>query len=183
MASASPRRQELLRQIGVEFEVVAPHVDESPLLGEKPADLVKRLALAKAQSVATKQGRGIVLGVDTVVVLDGAMLGKPANAAEACAMLRRLSGRTHTVYTGFALINAGSGKMINSCETADVTFKQLRDEEIAAYVATGSPLDKAGAYGIQNDLSAAFIKKISGDINTVIGLPIESILKALQQMV
>lgn len=182
LASTSPRRQELLRQIGVEFDVIAPQVDESALAGETPGDLVQRLALAKAQSVARRQGRGIVLGADTVVVLDGALLGKPSDAGEALVMLRRLGGRSHTVYTGFAIINTASGKIIHSIERAEVTFKPLRDEEIAAYVATGSPLDKAGAYGIQDDLCKAFIENVIGDIHTVIGLPIESVRRALQEI-
>lgn len=182
LASSSPRRQELLRKIGVEFEVVTPQVDESALSGEKPADLVQRLSLAKAQSAVKARGRGIVLGADTVVVLGGVMLGKPADAAEARTMLRRLSGRTHTVYSAFALVHAETGQTIRSCETAEVTFRHLEDHEIAAYVATGSTLDKAGAYGIQDEHASTFIEKISGDADTVAGLPLARVQQALEQM-
>jgi septum formation protein len=182
LASSSPRRRELLRQIGVECEVIAPHIDETPRAGESPAALVKRLSLAKANAVAVKVRRGVVLGADTVVVLDGAMLGKPANAAEARAMLRRLSGRAHAVYSGFAVVDVENGRALKGYETAKVTFRRLAGDEIVAYVASGSPLDKAGAYGIQADLGAVFIEKISGDYYSVVGLPLMRVYLALREM-
>ncbi len=162
--------------------MIAPQIDESALPDEKPADLVKRLSLEKARAVATKRGRGIILGADTIVVLEGVVLGKPADAAEARAMLQRLSVRTHSVFTGFALLNAESGKCINVFDKADVTFRLLRDDEIDAYIATGSPLDKAGAYGIQDTMCVSFVEKITGDINTVVGLPMERVEQALREI-
>ena len=182
LASSSPRRRQLLRQIGVECEVIVPEIDESAHPGESPVDLVIRLSIAKARSVADRLGPRLVLGSDTVVVLDGAVLGKPADAAEARAMLRRLSGHTHTVYTGFALINSATNQAISDCETADVTFRHLEADEIDGYVASGSPLDKAGAYGIQDDYGAVFIEKICGDYYSVVGLPLTQVYLALRQM-
>jgi septum formation protein len=182
LASSSPRRRQLLRQIGVEHDVIPPDTDESILPGEEPVALVRRLSLVKAQSVASTLSDGLVLGSDTIVVLEGEILNKPLDTAEAFAMLRRLSGRTHTVYTGYAVVDAASGRHINSYETADVTFRELDDEEIIDYIATGSPLDKAGAYGIQDDYGAVFIERICGDYYSVVGLPIARVYQALREM-
>jgi septum formation protein len=182
LASSSPRRRQLLGQIGVEHEVVSPQVDETPGPDEAPVDLVRRLALMKAHSVAQLRTGEIVLGSDTIVVLDDRVLNKPEDANEAIAMLESLSGRTHTVYTGFALIDGNNGRIINSYETAEVTFRKLERDEIEAYVATGSPLDKAGAYGIQDDYGAVFIEKIDGDYYSVVGLPIARVYLALREL-
>lgn len=182
LASTSPRRQQLLRQIGVPFSVVPPDADESPLPGEGPAALVERLALEKARSVARTMSEGVVLGSDTIVVLDDRILGKPSDQAEAFEMLRALSGRTHQVFTGYALVEPGDGRVVNGHVTTDVTFRELGDEEIATYIASGSPMDKAGSYGIQDDYGAVFIERISGDYYTVVGLPLTSVYLALRSL-
>ena len=171
-----------MRQMGVEFIVVHPEVDERQHPGEEPAALVERLALAKALAAPHQERPGVVLGSDTVVVLNGDVLGKPANPAEARDMLARLSGHTHTVYTGFALVAPGAGHQIVAHEHTDVTFRTLEAEEIEHYVASGSPLDKAGAYGIQDDFGAVFIERINGDYYTVVGLPLSRVYTALRGM-
>ena len=180
LASSSPRRRQLLAQIGVQFSVVAPDTDETQLLDESPQEMVQRLAQQKARAVAAQQSHGLVLGSDTTVVLNNAVLGKPADPPEAIRMLRSLSGNTHTVLTGWAIVDAASGKEVVGCGTANVTFRTLDDDEIAAYVATGSPLDKAGSYGIQDDLGAVFIQRIDGDYYTVVGLPLAQVYCALR---
>lgn len=182
LASTSPRRQQLLRQIGVTFTVVPPVADETPLPGETPDALVLRLSREKARSVAATLAEGIVLGSDTVVVLDGEILGKPIDPEDAFGMLSRLSGRTHQVFTGYALIDAGSGQVINELVTTDVTFRALDPGEIRTYIATGAPMDKAGSYGIQDDYGAVFIERIAGDYYTVVGLPLMSVYLALRGM-
>jgi septum formation protein len=183
LASSSPRRRQLLQQIGVEHDIIIPDSDETPLPNEAPVDLVRRLSLLKARSVADRVGTGIILGSDTIVVLDDDILSKPVDTDDAITMLRRLSGRTHTVYTGYALIDIDNNRTINSYQTADVTFRTLDDAEIEAYVATGSPLDKAGSYGIQDDYGAVFIEKIDGDYYSVVGLPISRVYLALRELV
>jgi septum formation protein len=182
LASSSPRRQQLVRQMGAEFIVIAPDIDEEKQPGERPDALVERLALGKALAVDHGRTSGVVLGSDTIVVLDGDILNKPKDRDDAAGMLRRLSGRTHTVYTGFALVDAASGERYVGHERTEVTFRALEEEEIAHYVASGSPLDKAGAYGIQDDFGAVFIERIVGDYYTVVGLPLAKIYVALREM-
>lgn len=182
LASSSPRRRQLLAQIGVQFMVVPPDADETQLPDESPQEMVQRLSLLKARAVASQQPHGLVLGSDTTVVLGNEILGKPADPSDAHRMLRSLSGRTHTVLTGWAIVDAASGQEVAGCGKADVTFRTLDDEEIAAYVATGSPLDKAGSYGIQDDLGAVFIQQIQGDYYTVVGLPLAQVYCALRQL-
>lgn len=179
LASSSPRRRQLLRQIGLDFVVIPPHVDETQHDGEEPLDYVQRLSLEKAQAVANEQSTGLVLGSDTIVVLDGLILGKPADEEEAIATLRKLSGNTHTVFTGFSIVDAETGTSATDYGEAAVTFRELGDEEIRAYVAGGSPMDKAGAYGIQEDLGAVFINHIEGDYYTIVGLPLTKVYLAL----
>jgi septum formation protein len=172
LASASPRRRELLTQAGYLFEVEAADVDESPRTGESPSDYVRRLAEEKARAVFTKhanQSDVIVLGADTTVVLDGEILGKPANAADARRMLRALSGRTHQVLTGIAA--ATRAGISTAVESTDVTFSEIPEAELDAYCATSEPLDKAGAYGIQGYV-ARWIPRIDGCYFNVMGLPI-----------
>jgi septum formation protein len=180
LASSSPRRQQLVRQMGAEYAVVVPDIDETLRPDETPADHVERLALEKALGVSPGRADGVVLGSDTVVVLDGHILGKPKDHDEARGMLRRLSGRTHTVYTGYALVDIATGRRIVSHEQTAVTFRTLDDDEIDHYVAGGSPLDKAGSYGIQDDFGAVFIERIDGDYYTVMGLPLCRVYVALR---
>ena len=181
LASRSPRRAQLLRQIGVAFETSVCDIDELFDPAMSPVENARALSYMKAADVASRYRRGIVLGSDTIVVLDGMLLGKPVSEEDARRMLRTLSGRTHTVVTGFALVDAESKKSYIDCEQTDVTFRSLDDDEIAAYVAAGSPMDKAGAYGIQDDFGAVFVERIAGDYYTVVGLPLSKVYCALQQ--
>ncbi len=183
LASTSPRRKHLLEQIGMTFTVQPSNVDESliPTSGAVPEEFVQRLALLKAQDVASKTpARSIVLGSDTIVVLDGEILGKPLDADDAINMLRRLSGNTHTVYTGIALVDSETYSSVTAVQQTDVTFRELSDDEIAGYVATGSPLDKAGSYGIQDDFGAVFVAHIVGCYYTIVGLPLELFYRTLR---
>ena len=181
LGSGSPRRLELLRGIGVEPTVVSPHVDESVRGDESPIDYVRRLASAKLSAVMHDLGSvavgTVVISADTTVDVDGRILAKPADAAEAVDMLRLLSGRSHRVHTGWAVAVAVPGCRGNEWEghvevtTSTVEFRSLRPAEIDAYVATGEPLDKAGAYAIQGG-AGEFVDGLEGDLSAVIGLPV-----------
>ncbi|MEZ4701692.1 MAG: Maf family protein [Rhodothermales bacterium] len=175
LASTSPRRKHLLEQLGLAFERCAPEVDESFDPALAPPAIVEDLAGRKADAVAHRFPDALVLSADTIVVLDGDVLNKPASSEEAASMLRRLSGRTHEVYTGIALAQAATSRRVTAHEATRVTFAPLNDREIAAYVATGSPLDKAGAYGIQDDRGALFVARIEGDYYNVVGLPLHRV--------
>ncbi len=169
LASASPRRAELLRAAGIEFDVMVADVDESIRSGETPAQHVGRLAEEKARRVLPRADRRPVLGADTVVVVDDQILGKPADAADAARMLRLLSGRRHQVITGVA----SRSEMRNKARwrRTTVEFAALNDADIAAYVASGEPMDKAGAYAIQG-LASRFVTRIEGSYSNVVGLPV-----------
>ncbi|NBP50096.1 MAG: septum formation protein Maf [Actinobacteria bacterium] len=176
LASRSPRRTDLLRSLldesapEAEFEVAPADVDEVPLAGEAPRDMVVRLALAKARAVAARVGGGaMVIGADTTVELDGESLGQPADADAARATLRRLSGRTHLVHTGVAVLYEGAEAP--GVDTARVTFVPLTDALVDWYVSTGEPMDKAGAYGIQGR-GAVLVDRVEGQVSTVVGLPL-----------
>ncbi|KEO82686.1 hypothetical protein EL26_14060 [Tumebacillus flagellatus] len=172
LASGSPRRKELLGGLGLTFDILVSEADESFAPGLSPVEIVQELAYRKASVVANTLSGGIVVGADTIVVCDDDILGKPSDAEDAKRMLRRLSGRSHTVYTGIALVDAGEpGRMVRDVSGTEVRFKPLTDEQIDAYVATGEPMDKAGAYGIQGKASQ-FITGITGDFFTVVGLPV-----------
>jgi septum formation protein len=178
LASQSPRRAHLLRQIGLTFSVQPSSVPEEIDSAETPAANVQRLALLKANEVAVRYTAGIVIGSDTIVVIDGDVLGKPDSRQHAVEMLTRLSGRTHTVYTGFALVDAATKKSYIGCEQTEVTFRTLTQQEIGGYVDTGSPMDKAGSYGIQDDFGAVFVDRIAGDYYTVVGFPLSKFYTA-----
>ena len=176
LASRSPRRTDLLRTFldeaapGTGFEVAPSDVDESPLSGEAPRDMVLRLAVAKARAVAARAGAAaMVIGADTTVEIDGESLGQPADAGAARATLRRLSGRTHLVHTGVAVVWGVSEA--SGVDTARVTVVPLTDELVEWYVATGEPMDKAGAYGVQGQ-GAVLIERVEGALTTVVGLPL-----------
>ena len=171
LASGSPRRRQLLEQVGLRgFVVRAADVDESVRPGLTPAEMVEELSARKAAAVVREAPKdGLVLAADTVVALEGAVLGKPASPEEAARMLAALSGRTHQVYTGLTL--AGPGAVRTEHEVTAVTFRALSGAEIAAYVATGEPMDKAGAYGIQG-LGALLVQRLEGDYFNVMGLPL-----------
>lgn len=180
LASQSPRRRRLLHRLGVEFTVQVSPAEEVIPPGAKPSAIVQTLAAAKATPVAGDHPDALVVAADTIVTLDDDILGKPASRAEATATLRRLSGSTHTVYTGIALQHMASERQATAVEATEVTFGPLREEEIAAYVATGSPMDKAGSYGIQDDLGALFVAQIRGDYYNVVGLPLHRLYRLLQ---
>jgi len=180
LASRSPRRQALLRQLGLTFEVHPSDAEEAFPPGAPPHEAVVLVAQAKGEAVAPRFPDALTLSADTVVVLGGDVLGKPADPAEAAAMLHRLGGRTHTVYTGIALIHPASERTASAVEATEVTFAPLSAREVEAYVATGSPLDKAGAYGIQDDLGALFVAGVRGDYYNVVGLPLHRLYRLLQ---
>lgn len=180
LASQSPRRRELLRRLGLPCTVHPSEADEAVVPGTPPDALVRELALLKAADVARQHPDALTLGADTIVVLDGDVLGKPADTDEARAMLRRLSGRTHIVYSGLALVHPPDGREVTAYEATDVTFAPLSDDEIAAYVATGAPMDKAGAYGIQDDFGALFVARVEGDYYNVVGLPLHRLYRTLR---
>ena len=172
LASASPRRAEVLRSAGLQFTVLSSAVDETPIPGEPPQDLVRRLALAKAELVAARAlGPAIVTAADTVVVLEGAILGKPRTSEDARQMLEKLSGRTHSVMTGVALIRLPDAERREFIETTQVHFASVSNEEIVKYLASGEPFDKAGAYAIQG-LGGRFVPRIDGCYFNVVGLPL-----------
>ncbi len=179
LASASARRAHLLRLLGLEFEIQASGVEEDEEAHLMPEVHVLELAQKKAERVAENIKEGLVVGADTIVVVDHRILGKPSDPREAHAMLRLLSGRPHEVYTGFALVDRPSGRTVSDYERTRVYFRDLSDEEIARYVATESPMDKAGAYGIQ-DLSAVFVTRIEGCFYNVVGLPLAKFYRTAQ---
>ena len=188
LASASPRRQELLRSAGIEFTVLPADVDETPLHGEGARDCAERLAREKAWKIWRARQRDAVLGADTIVVVDGAILGKPADHDDAARMLRLLAGRRHQVVTGVCLVrsNLGRSNLVRSsedtvvdCETTLVTMAELSDQEILDYVATGEPMDKAGAYAIQG-IASRWIPRIEGDYSNVVGLPVARVYRLLR---
>jgi septum formation protein len=174
LASASPRRRELIDQLGVPFTVQIPAIDETPLPGETPPVHTMRLAREKAEKVARDHRDDWVLGADTTVVVDGRMLGKPADAAEAFAMMRLISGRWHVVCTGYCLLKAATGEAFCDCAQSDVFIRELSDAQIRAYVATGEPMDKAGAYAIQG-LGAGLVQQVRGSYTNVVGLPLAEV--------
>lgn len=178
LASASPRRTLLLDMLGLRHEVVPSDADETLLPGETPAGHVERLARAKAGVVAARRPDALVIGADTVVVLDGEVLGKPARRQDAVATLLRLSGRDHVVFSGIAVVAAGS--VHSAVSTTRVRFRTFDEAQARRYVATGEPLDKAGSYGIQG-LGAALIDGIEGDYFTVVGFPIAAFVDLIER--
>lgn len=185
LASASPRRAQLIKLLGVKNVVIMPtHVDETHDGTQQPADYVEELAQKKAKALAQKltdNEYGIIIGADTTVVLQGTILGKPIDADDAKSMLRRLSGNTHSVFTGVAIVESATSKVLSFVVQTLVSFRELSEHEIENYVATGSPMDKAGAYGIQEDHGAVFVSRIEGDYYNVVGLPLCSLYLALQE--
>jgi septum formation protein len=181
LASASPRRISLLQQLGLAVEVRPSHVPEDFDSGMTPVENATLLALRKAREISRGVRRGIVIGADTIVTIDGELLAKPETQAEAVSMLQRLSGRTHTVVTGFALVDCPSGLSVTDAESTSVTFRVLPSEEIKEYVAGGSPMDKAGAYGIQDDYGAVFVTRIEGCFYNVVGFPLARFYMRLRE--
>jgi septum formation protein len=191
LASASPRREELLRNAGITFEIEPAHIAEDPLPGEPPRVLAERLAKEKAAAISAQRKSDYILGADTVVVVAGEMLGKPYDNADATHMLKLLSGRTHQVITGVCLMGpvtqvttsktpptpVGWFEDVRS-ETTQVTMASLTDQEISYYVSTGEPMDKAGAYGIQG-IASRWVTRVEGDYSNVVGLPVSLVYRML----
>ena len=181
LASASPRRMELLASAGVDFDVCASSVAEDVLPGEGPRNHVMRLARDKALDVATSTEGRFFIGADTIVACDNEIMGKPRDAVDAARMLRKLSGIPHSVITGFAVYDKARDALICEAVETRVFFKELRDEEIAAYIATGCPMDKAGAYAIQGG-AAHMVERIDGSYTNVVGLPLCELIEALRRV-
>lgn len=186
LGSASPRRRELLAQIGVEFEVLVSDGEEH-YTSTEPSEIVQELALAKAENVAVGADdlkNVLLIGADTIVALDGEILGKPKSEEDAFRMLKSLQGRGHQVYTGIALLlydEVGEKSIIRHAERTEVFVHAMEDEEICRYIATGEPLDKAGSYGIQGKF-AAYIDRIEGDYYNVVGLPVAYLYQRLKEI-
>lgn len=182
LASASPRRAQILRDAGIAFSVLSSAVDETPIPSETPQELVRRLALAKAELVAARAvGPAIVIAADTIVALENAIFGKPRTSDDARQMLEKLSGRTHSVVTGVTLIRLPDAERREFVETTQVHFGSVSPEEIAKYLASGEPFDKAGAYAIQG-LGGRFIPRIDGCYFNVVGLPLARLCKELAEL-
>lgn len=179
LASASPRRSELLESAGITFRVLAADICEDPLPLEEPVDHVLRLAEEKAKAAAARTEGRFFLGADTIVLCDGEIMGKPKDAADAERMLKKLSGVPHEVVTGFAVYDKERKGAVRQAVRTKVFFKHLRDEEIASYIATGCPFDKAGAYAIQGG-AAHMVQKIEGSYTNVVGLPLCEVVETLR---
>lgn len=183
LASKSPRRKQLLNQINLKFEVFTVDLKEEFHPGEDPEITVKRLANEKMDGAKKIKSDGILITADTIVVLDNNRIGKPKTKEEAISILKNLSGNTHFVYTGFSIYNPFKNILLTDFEKTEVTFRNLSDNEIVDYVETGSPMDKAGAYGIQDDFGAVFVERINGCYYNVVGLPISKLYNILQEII
>ena len=181
LASSSPRRRRILRGLDLEFVVVSPGTDESVDAGETPEDHVVRLAGVKAAEVARRYAEGTVLGADTIVVIDGVMLGKPSDPPDAVRMLKAISGRWHEVLTGLAVIRCSDGTTVRGLERTKVLVRELSEREIDGYVAGGEPLDKAGSYAIQ-ECGAAVVSRVDGCFYNVVGLPVVRLSLLLKEL-
>lgn len=181
LASESPRRKELLRLTGLDFEVIPSGIEEMPQKGENPAEHVLELSKRKAGAVSSLRPDAWILGADTIVVIDGEIMGKPAQTSEAKRMLRKLSGREHHVHTGFTIVRETVDIFLGDVVTSSVLFKDISEEEINWYVRTEEPYDKAGGYAVQG-AGAIFIKEIRGSYTNVIGLPLCEAVSLLKQV-
>lgn len=177
LASASPRRADLLKQLGLKFQVFISDADEE-IVDLPPDEFVKNIALQKARIVSGAVSDGIIIAADTIVVIDGKIIGKPRDVEEACDMLTGLSGRMHEVFTGLCILEKPSGRYFLGYERTEVYFRNISQAEIKTYIATGEPMDKAGAYGIQGK-GALFVEKINGCYFNVVGLPLTLLYNAL----
>ncbi len=180
LASGSPRRREILEKTGLRFRVDESGCEEEIIAGLSPRALARSLSRQKAAAIASKHENALIIAADTFIFLEGKVLGKPHNAKEAIRMLKALSGKAHTVITGFTIFDTRSGKTMSRSVETRVHFKRLRQKEIEDYVKSGEPLDKAGGYGIQG-LGAALVEKIEGDFLNVVGLPLCALTKGLKE--
>jgi septum formation protein len=181
LASSSPRRRRILEGLDLEFEIDFPGTEEDIDPGETPEDLVVRLAALKAADVARRHSEGTVLGADTIVIIDGVMLGKPSDPADAVRMLRTISGRWHEVLTGLAVVRCSDGETVRGFERTRVLVRELTGSEIDGYVAGGEPLDKAGSYAIQ-ECGAALVSRVDGCFYNVVGLPVVRLSQLLKEL-
>ena len=181
LASSSPRRRELLGEAGVEFEIIAPHVDETPDMSLTPEENARIIAELKARTISAVRRDKLVIAADTMVVLDGEMIGKPVDEADAIKMLSRLSGRKHKVVTGVAMAHAERGVWWSGVETSYTLFRDIPQEAIGDYVRSGEPMDKAGAYAVQGR-AAEWIEGFEGSVSNIIGLPMEMLTRALRDL-
>jgi len=183
LASKSPRRKKLLKLLYPKIKTLSVNLNEEILDGEHPIKTVKRLASEKMHLAKKKVKNGVIITADTIVVLDKNIIGKPKSEKDAENILANLSGKTHAVYTGLAIYNVKKNNLIVDYEKTAVTFRELSKKEIKKYVAGGSPMDKAGAYGIQDDYGAVFVKKINGCFYNVMGLPLSKVQKLLLEII
>ena len=181
LASSSPRRRDLLNQVGLQFEIIPSKVEEKTGNGESPIKYVLRLAKEKALDVASNSKDSWIIAADTIVLIDGEILGKPAGEKEACEMLLKLSGREHKVITGFCIFDTDTGESFREHVETTVAIKKLAEEEIRGYIKTGEPFDKAGSYAIQGD-GSFMVKEIKGSYTNVVGLPISELIEALDRL-
>ncbi|CUS77599.1 septum formation protein [Candidatus Kryptonium thompsonii] len=181
LASTSPRRQNLLKQLGLNFIVHPSGIEENLSQASSPEEYVLTLSRKKAIEVAKNYNDALIISADTIVVLDGEIINKPKDPDEARQMLKKLSGKTHKVYTGFTILDTKTSKIYSDFEVTDVKFRELEDDEIEQYIATGSPFDKAGAYGIQDDYGAVFVERINGCFYNVVGFPLTKFYLAMKK--
>ncbi|MDD4271913.1 MAG: Maf family protein [Patescibacteria group bacterium] len=181
LASKSPRRKKLLEQVGLEFEIIESNFDEDSVNLADPIELAKFLALKKAEAVAASFNDAIIIGADSVVIFNGQTLGKPKDAAQAKRILRELSGKENRGITGYAIIDTKNKIVVNNYSEAVVKFRDLSDEEIDEYIATGEPLDMAGAYGLM-DRGAVLMESVNGNFYSIVGLPINEVYFELRKM-
>lgn len=179
LASKSPRRRKLLKQLNLKFKSISVDSDELVKPDELPQHSVMRIAKEKMQLAKKKIKNGIIITADTIVFLDDKVLGKPRDEKDAFSMLLKLSGRTHQVFSAYCIHNTSTGKTITEFVKTDVTFRKLTNQEIKDYIKSGSPMDKAGAYGIQDDFGAVFVEHINGCYYNVVGLPLSKFYHAL----
>ena len=183
LASKSPRRKKLLSQLNIKFKTIEINFEEKFIDHESPVKTVKKLSLEKLSEAMKLVKDGIIITADTIVVLKNEIICKPKNKKDAVGILKKLSGKTHFVYTGFSIFNSSSNKILTDYEKTAVTFRTLSLKEIKDYVSTGSPMDKAGAYGIQDDFGAVFVNKINGCYYNVVGLPLTKLYQTLKKAV
>ncbi len=181
LASGSPRRKDLLTDAGIKFDIDVSEYEEDMSLDLSPHELAKYLSLGKAETVAQRHKNAIIVAADTFVVLGNEVLGKPHTEEKAKEMLEKLSGQTHSIVTGFTIIDTETGKIISEAQESKLYFREILPKEIDEYIATGEPLDKAGAYAIQGG-GGKFVKKIDGDYTNIIGIPMEAFLEKLNQI-
>lgn len=182
LASKSPRRQKLLKQIGLKFKVKAVETEEKLIKSEPPVQTVKRIAIEKLEAAKKEISKGIIITADTVVVIDGKIIGKPKDKKDAFKILKKLSGNTHFVFTGYCIYNSETKKSFTKYVRTAVKFREITKNEINDYIETGSPMDKAGAYGIQDDYGAVFIESIKGCYYNVVGLPISHFFETFKKV-